>query len=84
MLQAANEGLPAGMALPFGQLLADTAAERSFYVFNTASLPVKVDWTFYRSDFSGLLLSGFNGCRPPYCQQLFASGWLGQEAWCCV
>lgn len=69
--QAANEGLPAGMALPFGQLLADTPAKRCFYVFNTASLPVQVDWTFYRFDFSGLFLCGFNGCRLLYCRQLF-------------
>ena len=48
LLQEAHKGLPAGMALPFGQLLADTPAERSFYVFNTASMPVQLDWTFYR------------------------------------
>ena len=48
LLQEAHEGLPAGLALPFGQLLADTPAERSFYVINTASMPVQLDWTLYR------------------------------------
>lgn len=62
MLQSANEALPAGLALPFEQLLADTAAERCFYVFNTASLPVQVDWTFYRLDLSRLLLHCIVDC----------------------
>ena len=48
LLQEGPEGLAAGIALPFGQLLADTPAERSFYVFNTASMPMQLDWTFYR------------------------------------
>lgn len=48
LLQEAHEGLPAGMALSFGQMLADTPAERSFYVFNTAAMPMQLDWTFYR------------------------------------
>lgn len=43
------------MALPFGQLLADTPTERAFFVFNTASMPMQVDWTFYRL---GLFLDG--------------------------
>lgn len=43
LLHAAHEGLLVGMALPFGQLLADT-----FFVFNTASVPMQLDWAFYR------------------------------------
>lgn len=38
----------AGMALDFGQLLADSKAERSFHVFNTSSLAVQLDWQFQR------------------------------------
>ena len=48
-LQAANKEVPAGMALDFGQLLANSPAERTFHVFNTSSVPVQLDWTFYRS-----------------------------------
>ena len=48
LLQRASDKLPPGMNLDFGQLLAGTEAERCFYVFNTASLPVQLDWTFYR------------------------------------
>ena len=48
LLHAAREGLLAGMALPFGQLLADTPTERTFFVFNTASMPMQLDWTLYR------------------------------------
>lgn len=48
LLQRANDRVPAGMNLDFGQLLADAEAERCFYVFNTASLPVQLDWTFCR------------------------------------
>ena len=48
LLQEAHDGLAPGMALPFGQLLANTPAERSFYVFNTASMPVQLNWAFYR------------------------------------
>ena len=36
------------MALDFGQLLADSKAEHSFHVFNTSSMAVQLDWTFYR------------------------------------
>ncbi len=46
LLQA--EDVPAGMLLDFGQVLADTPAERTFHVFNTSSLPVQLDWTFQR------------------------------------
>lgn len=38
----------AEMAMDFGQLLADTKMERAFHVFNTSSMAVQLDWTFYR------------------------------------
>lgn len=38
----------AEMAMDFGQLLANTKAERSFHVFNTSCMPVQLDWTFFR------------------------------------
>ena len=47
--QGANREAPAGLALDFGQLLAETSAERTFHVFNTSSLPVQLDWAFHRS-----------------------------------
>lgn len=38
----------ADMPTDFGQLLANTQAERSFHVFNTSCMPVQLDWTFFR------------------------------------
>ena len=87
VLQDPYEGLLAGMALPFGQLLADTAAERCFYVFNTASMPVQLKWTFYRSDSTELLLCSFCQCSFA-CQQNFypkpysCCSWIAR--WLCI
>ena len=48
LLQTADDGVTAGMELNFGQLLTDTPATRTFYVFNTACLPVQLNWVFHR------------------------------------
>ena len=48
LMQTADDGVTAGLDLSFGQLLADTPATRTFYVFNTARLPVQLDWVFHR------------------------------------
>ena len=43
------------MAMDFGQLLAESKAQHSFHVFNTSSMAVQLDWTFYRCELAASL-----------------------------